>query len=90
MTAVQAGAPRAAAQFTGQHDAVPVIVSGDAEVSLLITGRPGPGAARIRAAAAAPYRASLTSGMHASGEPAGRSRTISACISTAGPEGQPA
>jgi hypothetical protein len=99
VTAVQADALRAAAGFTGQH-AEPEVTAGaggDGKISLIISDRSGPAAARIHALAAVaacagagiPCWSSLTRSMHADGELAGHHLSISTCIHAAEPEGDP-
>jgi hypothetical protein len=101
VTAVQADALRAAAEFIAQHAAaVPgamVGVCGDGHVRIVFGQDAGPAAARIRAvtavAAAAgaglPYWSGLTRGMHADGELAGHRLSVATYIDGTGPEGQP-
>jgi Tfp pilus assembly protein PilX len=101
VTAVQAHALRAAAEFIEQHTAAAreatVGVSGDGHVRIVIHQDCGPVAARIRAVAAvaeaagatAPSWSALTRSLHSSGELAGHRLSVATYIHDNEPEGQP-
>jgi hypothetical protein len=100
VTAVQADALRAAAEFIEQHAAAceaMVGVCGDGHVRIVFGQDAGPVAARIRAVAAVaaaagaglPYWSGLTRGMHADGELAGHRLSVATYIDGTEPEGQP-
>jgi len=103
VTAVQADALRAAAEFIEQHAAavpeamVGVGVSGDGHVRIVIGQDCGPVAARIRAVAAvagaagapAPSWSALTRSLHSAGELAGHRLSVATYIYDNEPEGQP-
>ena len=98
MTAVQAHALRAAAEFIEQHTAAAreatAGVSGDGHVRIVIHQDCGPVAARIRAVAeaagaTAPSWSALTRSLHSSGELAGHRLPVATCIHDNEPEGQP-
>lgn len=100
MTAVQADALRAAAEFIEQHAAaVPeatVGVCGDGHVRIVFHQDAGPVAARIRAVAAvaeaagapAPAWSALTRSLHSAGELAGHRLSVATYIYDTEPEGQ--
>lgn len=100
MTAVQADALRAAADFIEQHAAACQAmagVSGDGHIRIVFHQDAGPVAARIRAVAAvagaagapAPSWCALTRSLHSAGELAGHRLSVATFIDDNEPEGQP-
>jgi hypothetical protein len=98
VTAVQADALRAAAEFTEQHAAAAgamIGVSGDGHVRIVIGQDAGPVTARIRAVAAiaeaagapAPSWSALTRALHSAGELAGHRLSVATYLYDN--EGQP-